>query len=101
MLLICGTNLNVKLVDPDGQVRVGVQIEVIHSLLDSIENVREGLVVKHASLQRANFQIYFLFNQQEVIHLINKAEKKFVVKDYTLAKNDSLKQSSFIQDAHD
>lgn len=35
ILLFCGANLNVKLVDPDGQVGVGVEIEVIHSFLDS------------------------------------------------------------------
>lgn len=61
--LVLATNLNVKLVDPDGQVGIGVQIEVIHCLLDSVEDVREGLVLKHASLQRANLQIYFLLNQ--------------------------------------
>lgn len=63
------TNLNVQLVDPNGQVGIGVQVQVINSLLDSVQDVRERLVVKHASLQRANFEIYFLFDQQEVIHL--------------------------------
>ena len=74
--LICGTNLNVKLVHPDGQVGIGVQIEVIHCLLDSVEDVREGLVVKHASIQRANLQIYFFLNQQEVIHLEKPYNRK-------------------------
>lgn len=63
MFLFCGANLNVKLVDPDGQVGVGVEIEVIHSLLDSVEDVREGLVIKHTSFQRANLKINFLLNQ--------------------------------------
>lgn len=63
------SNLNVKLVDPDGQVGVGVKIEVIHSLLDSVEDVREGLVIKHARFQRTNFKINFLFYQQKIIHL--------------------------------
>lgn len=58
-----GPNLNVKLVDPDGQVGIGVKIEVIHSLLDSAEDVREGLVIKHAGFQRTNLKINFLFNQ--------------------------------------
>lgn len=78
--LVCGTNLNVKLVDPDGQIGIGVQIEVIHCLLNSVEDVREGLVVKHASLQRANLQIYFLFNKQKIIHL--KTYKKKNVCSY-------------------
>lgn len=79
LLLICDTNLNVKLVDPDGQVGVGVQIEVIHGLLDSIEDVRKGLVIEHASVQRANLQIDFLLNQQEIIHLkITRSKTKKV-----------------------
>lgn len=62
-MLLCGANLNVELVDPDGQVGIGVEIEVVHSLLDSVEDVREGLVVEHASVQRANLKINFLLNQ--------------------------------------
>lgn len=62
-LKFSGTNLNVQLVDPDGQVGIGVEIEVIHSFLDSVEDVREGLVIKHASFQRANLKINFLLNQ--------------------------------------
>lgn len=50
-MAICGANLNVKLVDPDGQVGIGVQIEVIHSFLDTVEDVRESLVVEHAGVQ--------------------------------------------------
>lgn len=63
LVLLHGTNLNVELVDPDGQVGVGVEIEVVHSLLDSVEDVGEGLVLEHASLQRANLKINFLLNQ--------------------------------------
>lgn len=62
-MLFSGTNLNVQLVDPDGQVGIGVEIEVIHSFLDSVEDVREGLVIKHAGFQRANLKINFLLNQ--------------------------------------
>lgn len=63
VLLFCGANLNVELVDPDGQVGIGVEIEVIHSLLNSVEDVREGLVIKHTSFQRSNLKINFLLNQ--------------------------------------
>lgn len=74
--MFCGANLNVELVDPDGQVGIGVEIEVIHSLLDSVEDVREGLVVKHTSFQRSNLKINFLLNQKEVIHLENNICRK-------------------------
>lgn len=67
--MFCGAYFNVELVDPDGQVGVGVQIEVVNSLLHSVEDVREGLVVKHAGFQRPNLKIDLLLNQQEVIHL--------------------------------
>lgn len=65
-------NLNVKLVDPDGQVGIGVKIEVIYRLLDSVEDVREGLVIKHACFQRTDLKINFFFNQQKIIHLENR-----------------------------
>ncbi len=63
VLLFCDANLNVQLVDPDGQVGIGVEVEVVHSLLDSVEDVTEGLVIKHASFQRANLKINFLLDQ--------------------------------------
>lgn len=65
----CCTNLNVKFVDPDGKVGIGVEIEVIDGFLDSVEDVGECLVIKHAGFQRADLQVNFLLNQQKVIHL--------------------------------
>lgn len=66
------TYLNVKLIDPNRQVGIRMQIEVIYSFLDAAEDFREGFVVKHASLQRTDLQVYFLLNQQKIIHLRKK-----------------------------
>lgn len=56
--------LHVQLVDPDGQVGVGVQVQVIHCLLDSVQDFGECLVIVHAGFQGADFQVYFLLNNQ-------------------------------------
>ena len=49
-----GAHLDVQLVDPDGQVGVGVQVEVVHRLLDAVEDLGEDLVLEHAGVQRAH-----------------------------------------------
>ena len=37
--LFLNTDLNVQLVDPDGQIGIRVKIEVIHGLLDAVQNL--------------------------------------------------------------
>ena len=62
-------HLHVQLADPDGQVGVGVQVEVVHGLLHSVQDLGESLVVVHARLQGADFQVYLLLDNQQIVHL--------------------------------
>ena len=70
-----GAHLDVQLVDPDRQVGVRVQVEVVHRLLDAVEDLGEGLVLEHAGVQRAHLQVDLLLDQQEVVHLAGSDEK--------------------------
>lgn len=63
------TDLDVQLVNPDGQIGVGVEVEVVHSLLHTVEDLGESLLLVHAGLQRTHLKVNFLFNQEQVIHL--------------------------------
>lgn len=63
------THLDVQFIDPDGQVGVWVQVQVVHSLLDAVEDLSEHLVLVHAGFKRANLQINLLLDQKQIIHL--------------------------------
>ncbi len=68
-LLSSSTHLDVQFVDPDGQIWVRVQVQVVHSLLDAVEDLSEHLNLVHAGFERANLQINLLLEQKKIIHL--------------------------------
>lgn len=65
-------HLDVQLVDPDGQVGVRVQVQVIDGLLDAVEDLGEHLMLVHAGFKRTHLQINLLLQQKKIIHLRGK-----------------------------